>query len=522
MEFPGWLIVRLLILLLGCSVLSACNQSETPAQPDAAAPQAQPAASDSPAQPNILVIMSDDMGIETLASFGVGAVTPQTATLDELATRGVSFSNFWAQPVCSPTRATIMTGRYSFRTGVGAPTGDNVTMGEMPQAPTVPAGVVEIPTGRDARLARLGGMGGMGGDVGVVSPLANRTTWGIRLDEFTLPEAFNEHPELNYSKAAIGKWHLSDTRNGWENHPNLIGFEHFSGLLRCCPESYFAWVQLINGEFSTRTGYAPTDKVDEAISWLDAQDDDDPWFLYLAFNTPHNPLHLPPRELLQSDYSDRSDEELRGDNRALFEAMIEAMDTEIGRLLDHIGADELENTYVVFLGDNGTTSRLVREPFRSGFAKNGVYNGGVSVPFLVTGPGVPSGQTTDALANSTDLFATLLEMAGIDMNEVVPDGVTVDSISLMPYLSNPGAESIREWIYADVFTTDLGVRSGEYAMRNARYKLLVEEGVEHFFDMNSDPYEHNDLLAGELTQEQASELAALRAELVALHATEGI
>ena len=160
MEFPGWLIVRLLILLLGCSALSACNQS------------------DSPAQPNILVIISDDMGIETLASFGVGAVTPQTATLDELATRGVSFSNFWAQPVCSPTRATIMTGRYGFRTGVGAPTGDNVAMGEMPQAPTVPAGVVEIPTGRDARLARLGGMGGMGGDVGVVSPLANRTTWG--------------------------------------------------------------------------------------------------------------------------------------------------------------------------------------------------------------------------------------------------------------------------------------------------------------------------------------------------------
>ena len=504
MEFPGWLIVRLLILLLGCSALSACNQSETPAQP------------------NILVIISDDMGIETLASFGVGAVTPQTATLDELATRGVSFSNFWAQPGCSPTRATIMTGRYGFRTGVGAPTGEYGLMGEMPQAPTVPAGVVEIPTGRDARLARLGGMGGMGGDDGVVSPLANRTTWGMRLDEFTLPEAFNEHPELNYSKAAIGKWHLSDSRNGWENHPNLIGFEHFSGLLRCCPESYFAWVQVINGEFSTRTGYAPTDKVDEAISWLDAQDDDDPWFLYLAFNTPHNPLHLPPRELLQSDYSDRSDEELRGDNRALFEAMIEAMDTEIGRLLDHIGADELENTYVVFLGDNGTTSRLVREPFRSGFAKNGVYNGGVSVPFLVTGPGVPSGQTTDALADSTDLFATLLEMAGIDMNEVVPDGVTVDSISLMPYLSNPGAESIREWIYADVFTTDLGVRSGEYAMRNARYKLLVEEGVEHFFDMNSDPYEHNDLLAGELTQEQASELAALRAELVALHATEGI
>ncbi|MDE0371864.1 MAG: sulfatase-like hydrolase/transferase, partial [Rhodospirillales bacterium] len=319
-----------------------------------------------------------------------------------------------------------------------------------------------------------------------------------------------------------GKWHLSDVRNGWQDHPNLVGFDHFSGLVRCCPESYFAWVHLENGDFSTRTGYAVTDKVDDAIKWLgDPSERDAPWLLWLAFNTPHSPIHMPPRDLLQSDFSDFEDAYAEQQDPRFFDAMLEAMDTEIGRLLDHIGPDVLDNTYVLFIGDNGTGSNAVREPFRPGYAKGTLYNGGIHVPFIIAGPGVASGAASDALVNSADLFATLLELAGIDSAEAVPEGTTVDSVSLVPYLSNPGRESIRQWVYADSFTTDAGLESGAYTMRNQRYKLLVNQGVEHFFDLQADPYEHNDLMTGDLSGGEQAQLDSLRAQIAALHGSEG-
>lgn len=459
---------------------------------------------------NILVILGDDMGVETLASFGVGTQTPRTATLDALAERGVRFTNMWSQSMCSPTRATILTGRYGFRTGVGGPTGDNIARGPMPEPPPVPAGVVEFGMGAGMGMGAMGAGSDAGG------------RWGIALDEFTLTQAFATRPDLGYDEAAIGKWHLSDVRNGWQDHPNLVGFDHFSGLVRCCVESYFAWVHLENGEFSTRTGYAVSDKVDEAIEWLgDPSERDAPWFLWLAFNTPHTPIHMPPADLLQSDFSDFVEADAEQGDPRYFDAMMEAMDTEIGRLFDHIGAEVLENTHVLFIGDNGTGSNAVRAPFRPGFAKGSVYNGGIHVPFMVAGPGVARGVAADALVNSADLFATILELAGIDIAEAVPEGVVLDSVSLVPYLSDPGRESIREWVYADAFFTELGVRSGAYAMRNDRYKLLVDQGVEHFFDLQADPYEHNDLMAGELSEEEQAQLDALRAQIDALHGSEG-
>ena len=462
--------------------------------------------------PNILVILGDDMGVETLASFGVGTQTPRTATLDALAERGIRFTNMWAQAMCSPTRATILTGRYGFRTGVGGPTGDNEARGPMPEPPPVPAGVVEFGMGAGTGM-------GMGF---TFSGRADGARWGIAPDETTLTQVLAERPDLGYDKAAIGKWHLSDVRNGWQDHPNLVGFDHFSGLVRCCPESYFAWVHLENGEFSTRTGYAVTDKVNDAIEWLgDPSERDAPWFLWLAFNTPHTPIHMPPRHLLQSDFSEFEDADAEQQDPRFFDAMLEAMDTEIGRLLDHIGPETLENTYVLFIGDNGTGSNAVREPFRPGYAKGTLYNGGIHVPFMIAGPGVAGGAASDALVNSADLFATLLELAGIDITEAVPEEITVDSVSLVPYLSDPGRESIRQWVYADSFTTDAGLQSGAYTMRNQRYKLLVEQGVEHFFDLQADPYEHNDLLARDLSEEEQAQLASLRAQIAALHGSEG-
>ena len=151
-------------------------------------------------RPNILVIIGDDMGIETLGSFGVGSDTPTTATLDALAARGLSFNNMWAQPVCSPTRATILTGRYGFRTGVGGPTGDSIARGFIPEPPPVPAGVVEV----------SGMGGGMGMGMGAPTDEDPPGRWGITLDEFTLTQAFNTASRLplrqgRYRKMASGR-----------------------------------------------------------------------------------------------------------------------------------------------------------------------------------------------------------------------------------------------------------------------------------------------------------------------------
>lgn len=462
--------------------------------------------------PNILFIISDDMGIETVESYGIGVDPPKTATLSEMASKGVSFTNMWAQPVCSPTRATILTGRYGFRTGVGGPTGDNVARGEMPDPPAiVPADLGALPTNGEAAGGGRQGGGGLG--------LGPSPRWGISLEEFTLAQAFNQNPALGYNKAAIGKWHLSDTRNGWQDHPNLAGFEYFKGLVRCCPEHYYGWVELENGEFSTRTGYAPSAKVDDAIDWLgDPSDREDPWFLWLAFNTPHSPIHIPPRELLQSDDPALDDPE--SGNRPAFKAMIEAMDTEIGRLLDYIGPEELENTYVIFIGDNGTSRGVIDEPFRDNSYKGTVWNGGIMVPFIITGPGVAQGETSHALINSTDLYATMMEMAGIDFEATVPEEVTLDSVSLMPYLSNPSQESIRDWIYVDRFNTEEGVKSGEYAIRDDKYKYMNDEGAEYFFDLEVDPYEYNNLLDGELSDTERSRFSSLKAQVEQLHDSE--
>ena len=223
-------------------------------QPPAARSAAQPK------PPNILLIIGDDMGIETLRSFGVGADTAATPNLDRLAASGVRFNRYFSQPVCSPTRATMLTGRYGFRTGVGLPTGDGSVAGPMPPTPPVPAGSPRE-GGRGQAAASRGRPGGAGAGRGGAGQgdAAAQGAPGLRLDEFTLPKAFSAHPELGYATAVIGKWHLADRSNGWEKHPNLAGFEHFSGGLRGFPEGYFGWVKDVNGTLSGATGYGASD-----------------------------------------------------------------------------------------------------------------------------------------------------------------------------------------------------------------------------------------------------------------------
>ena len=500
--------IRQSAVVVGVTVSCVCAGAivVTPA----AQPPASAQAGARPKPPNILLIIGDDMGIETLRSFGVGANTTATPNLDRLAASGVRFNRYWSQPVCSPTRATMLTGRYGFRTGVGRPTGDGSVAGPMPKPPAKPADASREGEGGPAGAQEDGSPGPVDADGG--SP-------GLRAREFTLPKAFAAHPALGYATAAIGKWHLADRSNGWEKHPNLVGFDHFSGGLRGFPEGYFAWIKGVNGALSGATGYGPSDQVDDAATWIRGRGDR-PWFLWFAFNLPHTPLHLPPRSLWVTDHSDL-DPKADPDANPMpyYRAMIEAMDTEIGRLLASLDPAVRANTYVVFMGDNGSPRPTVTAPFVADHAKGTVYEGGVNVPLIVTGPGVPANRASNALVNSADMFATIMEMAGIPRT-AVPSGPVVDSVSFFPYLSQPDRAPIRQWIYADVFTPRQGLTGGQYAIRNESYKLLVRAGHEEFYDVAKDRSETRNLLGGTLTREQQTALDSLRRQVNALHASE--
>lgn len=467
--------------------------------PGSAAEQAAGDATGRP--PNILLLIGDDMGNEAFSCYGLNGNPAKTPTLDELCDTGVHFSNFWSQPVCSPTRATMLTGRYGFRTGVGRPTGDRDAKGYFPDPPPKPETAPAEPS-RGGPPHRAD------------AP----TDWGLPLNEFTLPMAFKVNRQLGYHTAAIGKWHLADRRNGWEQHPNIVGFDHFSGLIRGFPDSYFTWNKVVDGEWSGATGYAPDDKTNDAIEWLASQHDN-PWFLWFAFNLAHTPLHKPPDELLLNDYSrvDPATVPSRMEGLTYFNMMLEAMDSEIRRILDSLPAAQRSNTFIIFLGDNGSGRPTVRPPFDPMRAKGTVYQGGVNVPLIVTGPGVAAGGVSDALVNSTDIFSTILEMAGIDAGETVPENVVLDSISFMPYLKEPGAGSMRKWVYADYFEGSFaGIPDANYAMRNAEFKLLREDGNVEFYNLATDPYENDNLLERKLTLDEQANFDALSEQVRSL------
>ncbi|MGI9204776.1 MAG: sulfatase-like hydrolase/transferase [Woeseiaceae bacterium] len=457
-------------------------------------------------KPNVLLIIGDDMGNEAFSCYGLNDNPAKTPTLDELCEQGVRFDNFWSQPICTPTRATMLTGRYAFRTGVGRPTGDRAAMGYFPDPPPKP---VSAP----AEPPRSAGGGPRRGP--------NRPTdWGLSLTEFALPMAFKVNKQLGYKTAAIGKWHVADRRNGWEDHPNLIGFDHFSGLIRGFPDSFFTWNKVVNGEWSGKTGYTPKDKTDDAIQWISEQEDN-PWFLWFAFNLAHTPLHLPPEDMLYGDYSDVDKQANPGDDPLMyFDAMLEAMDSEIARLLASLAPGERDNTYVIFMGDNGSDRRNVRPPIEATKAKGSVYQGGVNVPLIVTGPGVVSGGVSKALVNSTDMYTTILEMAGIDVEDTVPEKVIMDAVSFMPYLSNPELESVRKYVYADTFTGNFaGIPDANFAMRNSQYKLLRVNGVREFYNLNDDPWETENLLERKLSEEELAHYTLLSKQVIALRSS---
>lgn len=453
-------------------------------------------------QPNFLFLIADDLGVDALSMYDAAGDTARTPNLDALAASGVRFTRFWTQPSCTPSRTEILTGRYGFRTGVRRQIG-GATDGSKPDRPIQPEGAPREGASLPGRR--------------ILSVIRNaEPTWGPSADEFMLPRALKSFRPA-YATAAIGKWHMADTRNGWTEHPQTAGFDRYAGPFGGFTEGYFAWNKLTNGQWTIGTGYAVSDKVNDALAWVDAQGER-PWFLWLAFNAPHKPFHKPPVELIQSPELKALDPNADPDKnpKAYSRAMIEALDTEIGRLLSSIDPETLSKTYIVFLGDNGSDRHAIPDGRNPDRAKGTLYQGGIHAPLVITGPGVSKGRTADGLTKTVDLFATVIDMAGGIAEEIIPDGVHIDSVSMAPYLREPQRSSLRDYVYADFMPYSQKNGAGSYTVSDGRFKYMVHRGKAEFYDLIADPLETNDLFARPLSTNEQAQLDLLKAKLSSL------
>ncbi|MFZ4614128.1 MAG: sulfatase-like hydrolase/transferase, partial [Bacteroidia bacterium] len=310
----------------------------------------------------MVLIIADDLGTDYLGFYEDHVDTVSVPNIRSLLNKGVRFKNAYSNPVCSSTRAGILTGRYSFRTGVG-----NI----------------------------VGGTGGSG---------------QLDTSEISIPKLLRTfNPTI--SKADIGKWHLHQPNPiGNLLNPLALGYNYFEGPFIGQLPSYTNWTKFTNGISSTVTNYATSENVNNAISWIQNQNNH-PFFLWLAFNAPHEPLHLPPAGLHTYTNLSGALGDINTNPKSYFKAMIQAMDHEIGRFMDSLQTmNRLDSTDFIFIGDNGNTRRTA-QILNLDRAKGTVYEYGIHIPFIVSGPSVLNpNRLSTALVNTVDLFATILEL----------------------------------------------------------------------------------------------------------------
>jgi arylsulfatase A-like enzyme len=440
--------------LFTVALLSACT-SEPPRGTGSPPPTAQRAiptalasatAGPSPPAdlPNILLIIADDFGLDASPCYAVGSDQPNMPNLQALCDSGLVFDNVWANPSCSPTRATILTGRYGFRTRVMA-----------------------------------------AGDV--------------LQDTDSIQDVLTRGVPVPYPNAVIGKWHLAGDGRPDPNHPALFGIQHFAGFLKAAVPDYSDWQLTEDGVQSEVRQYITSVLTDKAIAWVDQQRS--PWFLWLAYNAPHGPYHLPPEGLYSRAGLTGTATDIEQHPRDYFYAAAEALDAEMGRLFASLAPDVRANTVVVFLGDNGSPPEVVQAPVTMARAKFTVYEGGVHVPLVIAGRGVTrAGQREDALVNGVDLFATIGQLAGAS------EAVMHDSVSFKDALTEPGFNA-RDHLYTEYRDTD---RGGSWAVRDRQYKLIkFDGGREELYDLEADPWEQTDLISTSVPEDLKAVVSGL-------------
>lgn len=399
------------------------------------------------AQKNTILIIADDASPDYFGCFSTTTDTANTPNLRALALRGVKFTKVWSAPVCSPARAGILTGKYPFRTGVGGV----ITSATSPQIDTA---------------------------------------------EVSIAKLLKYYAPTTYNTACIGKWHLTANTPPKRLNPNKLGFNIYSGNFNGAIPNYYNYQRVKNGILDTVTTYATTQTVNDAIAWMDTMNSNKPFFLWLAFNAPHDPFHVPPASLCNTAGLSGSTSDITSYPEKYFKAAIEAMDSEIGRLFNYLTENNLmDSTNIIFIGDNGNQGQVAQIADVSK-SKGTIYNYGVHVPMIVAGPTVVDGnRTSSELINTPDLFATIAELSGFsNWKNAIPAGVIIDSKSFLPIIKNQVTTN-RSWIFTETFNTPATSDDGK-TIRNHDYHLLrFDNGTEEFYNQTLDNEESNNLLS---------------------------
>ena len=368
-------------------------------------------------QPNVLIIIADDQGWGDLGF--TGNKTAHTPNLDKLAKSGTILDRFYVSPVCSPTRAEILTGRYHVRTGVSGTS-----------------------TGR----VRLD------------------------LDETTIAEAFKHN---GYQTALFGKWH-----NGGQApyHPNCRGIDEFYGFCSGHWGNYFNPILEHNGEVLKGKGFMTDDLTDHAIEYINKQQDQ-PFFMIMALNTPHSPMQVPDafwnrykNKSIQQKGSIPEKEDIQHTRAAL--ALNENIDENIGRVIATLEKNnQLNNTIIIYFSDNGPNGNRYNGGMKG--IKGSTDEGGVRVPFIISWKNnIKNGRTLPQIAANVDLFPTLIELAGLHWKNPKPfDGISLKNI-LMD--KNP---SMPDRIIPSFWANETSVRSQKFRLSNK----------DELYDMVNDP-----------------------------------
>lgn len=331
-------------------------------------------------RPNILIILADDLG---WANVGFHGSNIQTPNLDRLAKKGIELSRFYTAPISSPTRAGLLTGHYPNRLGIR----QNV-----------------IPPWRD---------------------------YGIDPEEETLPEMLEKAAYPN--RTIIGKWHLGHSRKIY--YPLSNGFTHFYGHLNGAidyfthqREGQLDWHN--DWETSHDEGYS-TDLISgEAVKCIDQYSKEGPFFLYVAYNAPHDPLQAKPEDI--ATYTGNIDQ-LKGNKKkeALYAAMVTCMDKGIGKILEALERNGIDkNTLVIFLSDNGASANGGGSNLPLRGDKFQEWDGGLRTPAIVSFPGkFEGGRTVDQVIGFVDIMPTIHGILNLREYPVRPfDGMDVTDV----------------------------------------------------------------------------------------------
>jgi arylsulfatase A-like enzyme len=411
--------------------------------------------------PNIVLIMADDLGYGDLSSYG--AADMQTPYIDSIAKRGVRLTNYYANStVCSPTRAALMTGKFSDLAGVP----------------------------------------------GVVRPDTNDSYGYLDPALELMPSHLKKK---GYKTALIGKWHLGLSA---PNLPNERGFDlyrgHLSGMMDYYTHEHHGLSTLRHNETPISVeGHATDLFSDWAVEYLhEQQGSDRPFFLYLAYTAPHSPIQ-PPEENVTRVMERKSGLD---EKRAKFVALVEHMDDGVGRVLTALEENgKLQNTLVIFISDNGGAEWLSADngPLRGG--KQDLFEGGIKVPGMAMWPGkIKHGTTRDDVMLSMDWLPTFASLFGMEVAHAM-DGRNMSAILLGG--EAPANDRTLVWVRREGRDM-MGIP--HYAVRQGDYKLVVNHPFEPplMFNLADDPYEQNPIeMKGNSLARQLEEL--LQAHIIA-------